>query len=759
MPSMGFVDLIIWLLVLELISFAVLPYLVWMAPNAPDKGYAFSKVCGLFIFGVMCWLPVTLGIFSATPPFVMAIFTVILLLGWWRYQSRRVSCEEVRRVVFEHALAVEGLFVGLTLFFALVRFLNPEIVWGEKPMDSTFLNFFVRNTTLPPQDPWAAGSTMTYYYMGIYFIAAVLKLTGIPVSIGYNLAMATLAGLIGASLYGVLVLLSKRVWFAFLAAALLVVASDPEVLLICFLEGKTASFDNSFWASTRVFTSPGFLEYTGWSLLFADLHAHVIAIPFTVTALGLAAVMFVSSSGRYTSGGTALRLVLGLMVGALMGINTWDFLTFGGVVGLMTVTAPAPSFWTPRPRLDGSVSLGEKWFANGFARMVALPWDCLLVSIGVLLTALPYHISTSIADRASWGWVTTTEFNSVGQFLRVLGFQVVGLGCALVVGVVECVRRRKIPGAGSMVFVILGAGLILTPSILSVLHDNTDLPWSSFALCLGMLVISSLAWWTDHASPEKKVLHIFVSSAAILVVMLEVFYLMDRMNTLFKGYMAVWMLWSIGMATGLYFAGSFVCRFFRRSLLPWVVSISAVLAISSLVGGMLNVKAVVQMKRVPVRYFTLDGMAYLRDLDRDDYELIKWLNTFVPGTPIVLEAQGDSYRHYTRIAMHTGIPTVLGWEYHVAQRGLSHEELMERKAAIQEIYTGYDIDTTRHLLERHHVDFIVVSNTERELYGVGDFEKFERLPELFVPVASFGQARLYVTAFSPHRPAFEGKKL
>lgn len=756
MPSMGFFDLIVWLFVLELMSFAVLPYLVWMAPNAPDKGYAFSKVCGLFAFGLLCWLPVTLGLLEATPTTTTVAFAGILLLGYRGYVSRRISLGEVVQVVREHAFAVEGLFVGLTLFFAVVRFLNPEIVWGEKPMDSTFLNFFVRNTTLPPQDPWAAGSTMTYYYLGIYFIAAVLKLTGIPVSIGYNLAISTLAGLIGASLYGVLVLLSRRMWYALSAAALLVIASDPEVLRICFVEGKTASFDNSFWASTRVFTSPGFVEYTGWSLLFADLHAHVISIPFTIAALGLGTIMFLSSGYRYSTGGVALRITLGLLVGILMGMNTWDFLTFGGVVGLMTLTAPAPSFWRLPSRPDGSVSWGERAFAAGFARIVALPWDGAWVVFGMLLTALPYQFSTPIADRAGWGWVTTSEFNSLDQVLRVLGFQALGLGCALVIGVIEAARTRKLPGFGSLLFVLLGAAVILVPPTLSELRDNSNIPWFVFGLCTVVLFVSSYVWWGDLSSPEKKVTHIFVSSAVMLLVVLEVFYLMDRMNTLFKGYMAVWSLSAIGTAAGLYYAWIFVSRHFRSSLAPLVGLVVLALAFSCFLGGMLNVKAVVQMKRVPVRYFTLDGAAYLRDVDRDDYELIKWLNANVPSTPTILEAQGDSYRHYTRIAMHTGIPTVLGWEYHVLQRGLPYEDLMERKAAIREMYTGYDIDTTRELLQRMRVDLIVVSGVEREMYAGGDLAKFDRHPELFIPVVSFGQTRLYVSAFSSYRSLFEG---
>lgn len=405
---MGCIDLVVWMLVLQLLGFSVLPLLMRLAPAAPDRGYALSKVCGLFIFGVVCWIVPVLTPLPATSLLVSAVFALMLLVGTWSYTRPDLPLSEIKRVVGRFVIPVEGVFVGLTLLFAVVRFLNPEIVWGEKPMDSTFLLFFARNRELPPQDPWAAGSPMSYYYVGVYFFAALLKLTGIPGAVGYNLALASLAGLIGTAILGVLLVLTRRVRFSSIAASVIVFASNPEVVRLCFIKGREATFDNTFWSSTRVFVSPGFLEYTGWSLLFADLHAHVIAIPFTVAALGCAAVLYTSSAHRYTRGGAGLRLLLGAMVGALMGLNTWDLLTFGAVIGVMTVTAPAPSFWQPPRRADGSIALGERIFAAGFARIFALIWDGALVLIGAVVLMAAYQISSPIGDRVGWGWVTTT---------------------------------------------------------------------------------------------------------------------------------------------------------------------------------------------------------------------------------------------------------------------------------------------------------------------------------------------------------------
>jgi YYY domain-containing protein len=748
---MGCVDLVVWMLVLQLLGFAVLPLLLRLAPAAPDRGYALSKVCGFFIFGVVCWLvPIATGL-PASSLMVSAVFALMLLIGAWSYTRPQLPFSEIKAVVRRFALPVEGVFVGLTLLFAFVRFLNPEIFWGEKPMDSSFLLFFTRNRELPPHDPWAAGSPMSYYYVGVYFVAALLKLTGIPGAIGYNLAMASLAGLIGSAVLGVLLVLTRRVWFSSIAASVLVFASNPEVVRLCFIKGKEATFDNTFWSSTRVFVSPGFLEYTGWSLLFADLHAHVIAIPFTVAALGCAALLYTSSAYRYTRGGAGLRLLLGALVGALMGLNTWDLLTFGAVIGVMTVTAPAPSFWQPPRRGDGSVALGERIFAAGFARICALVWDGVLVALGALVLIAAYQFSSPIGDRVGWGWVTTTEFNTFNKFMRVMGFQVVGLVVALLVATVAAVRERRWPRISNILFCIVGVCCICIPVALSVDRGNMRLPWITVAVCLTGVCVVGVAWWGSRVRPEQRAVALFTASAAVLVIILEIFYLMDRMNTLFKGYMAVWMLSSLAVSAGLAFIWDALRasapKFVRGIFLFFVVG----LAVVATVGGVLNVKAVVGMQRVPKRVYTLDGSAYLAATNRDEYELIRWINRVVPGAAVVLEAQGDSYREYTRIAMHTGLPTVLGWEYHTLQRGLPRQELQNRKMAIRAVYTvdEQEIDRIVDLLKTLQVDLIVASEVERATYGAENLRRFERHPEYFAPVAVFGTARLYVTTFSP----------
>jgi len=146
----GLPHLVLWVVVIQLLAFSVLPYVAWMCPKAPDRGYGWSKILGVLAFSGSAWLCTLCGLTSNNNLLITLLFAVLLFLGYRGYRSRWLSRQELGTILKEYARPVEGAFLGLTLFFGIIRFMNPEIFWGEKPMDSTFLNFFVRNEQLPP---------------------------------------------------------------------------------------------------------------------------------------------------------------------------------------------------------------------------------------------------------------------------------------------------------------------------------------------------------------------------------------------------------------------------------------------------------------------------------------------------------------------------------------------------------------------------------------------------------------------------------
>jgi uncharacterized membrane protein len=83
----------------------------------------------------------------------------------------------------------------------------------------------------------------------------------------------------------------------------------------------------TFWLSDRANAdvSPHITEFPYFSFLFADLHAHVIVIPFTLLVLGIGLALLVGlrqESRRWMAGAA---LALSLALGALWVINSWDY--------------------------------------------------------------------------------------------------------------------------------------------------------------------------------------------------------------------------------------------------------------------------------------------------------------------------------------------------------------------------------------------------------------------------------------------------
>src|SRR5690606_3160147 len=114
-------------------------------------------------------------------------------------------------------------------------------------------------------------------------------------------------------------------------ACVIVLLSNLEVLRLLF-EGSKKTFD-LFWASSRLFTEPAITEYPLWALLFADLHAHVIAIPIALALIALMLRFLTAERSALDRSLVLHRLMCGLLLGVLFATNTWDFISYGAALG------------------------------------------------------------------------------------------------------------------------------------------------------------------------------------------------------------------------------------------------------------------------------------------------------------------------------------------------------------------------------------------------------------------------------------------
>jgi uncharacterized membrane protein len=134
---------------------------------------------------------------------------------------------------------------------------------------------------------------------------------------------------------------------------------------------------------------------------------------------------------------------------------------------------------------------------------------------------------------------------------------------------------------------------------------------------------------------------------------------------------------------------------------------------------------------------TLDGMAYMQtatfnesgaDMDLSkDYRAILWMQENIQGSPVIVEGHTTEYRWGNRFTINTGLPSVVGWNWHQRQqRALTPENwVTDRVQAIADFYSTFNRETTVEFLQKYNVSYIVVGVMEKVLYPMDGLVKFD----------------------------------
>jgi len=136
---------------------------------------------------------------------------------------------------------------------------------------------------------------------------------------------------------------------------------------------------------------------------------------------------------------------------------------------------------------------------------------------------------------------------------------------------------------------------------------------------------------------------------------------------------------------------------------------------------------------------TLDGMAFMpystytedwgqMDLGQD-YQAIRWMQENVSGSPVIVEANlRNLYRWGSRYSIYTGLPGVVGWEWHQQQQRAVTPGVWvtERILEVDDFYLTEDWNQASNFLQKYNVRYIIVGQQERGHYQGPGLEKFEK---------------------------------
>jgi YYY domain-containing protein len=441
--------------------------------------------------------------------------------------------------------------------------------------------------------------------------------------------------------------------------------------------------------------------------------------------------------------------------GVIAATNTWSVPTVGGLALVTLTLAPA----TPRTLLPGRLAarlgasgpVGREAVRVGVALAAAAAVLAAVVawSLPFWLTAVAGRSVTVFPDRSSLVELLTVHGAFLAVFAAYLyarGTAAVGpgearIGALLGVAAVGVAVALDAAALGLFAPLVALGWLFSRRSTVEGTPDPARADGGTTAKLEG--AAGDGRWLGFEAVP--------LVAGAGLVVLVEFVFVQEptgRLNTVFKTYMQVWVLWSLAAGAALaWLLTRLDGRWRRRGARAG----AALLVVSTATYGGLALTDQFTSDADIARTDdpTLDGLAWLETRHPGEAPAIRWLDAR-EGRPVILTAAPGGYRWNpaegqgaSAPASLTGLPTVLGW-YHEAQyRGQAPYE--QRLGAVEQLYGG-PAGRQATLAAKHDLRYVYVGPAERAKYEVTIDER---------PWTSVAEAWPEVTIYRVDRAALQ----
>jgi len=806
------VGLIFWYLTVLLLGWLAYPIVRLAMPGLSDHGYPFARTFGLLLWAWLAWMAGSLG-FSYNRITIAALFLFLAVTGIALAYYQRKELKEEIHTRWRYFLMVEGIFLLFFLLDLAIRLGNPDL-WhaykgGERPMDFSYLNAVLKSTSFPPYDPWFAGGYINYYYFGYVLVGTPVKFLGVVPSIAYNYILPTLFAMLAVSAFSVgwnimdaglktddgnWKRLFKRLPFitGFSSAAAMLLLGNLGVIRMLYqgfqrmvapggvidssnifqhwwwaIQGflKTLSgvplpyiTGDWYWLPSRVIPAPGDIEpiteFPLFTFLYSDLHAHMIALPLTVLALAWALSLLKSGATWKGTLGTVSGFGLGaLVIGSLKPTNTWDYYTYL-VLGVLAI-----AYATWRSPLKGS----------RFRSIPSKTWRLIITGTLMLVVVLLSMILFQPFSKWFYQAYGSVDFwkyghTPVGSYLTQWGVFLFFIVSWMTWETRQWMAETPLSALEKLrpyrallqilVFLLVAAILVLL--ILKIAIAWLVLPLGAWAT---ILILKK-----DMPDVKRAVLFL-VGTGLVLTLVVELVVLrgdVGRMNTVFKFYLQAWVLMGLSAAAAFGWLLTEIPKWRFNWQSTWYFFSTGLVICASLfliLGGMDKIKD----RWAPDAPHTLDSMTYMEystyadfgvDMDlSQDYRAIQWMNQNVSGSPVIVEANVTEYHWGSRFTIYSGLPGVLGWNWHQRQqRVLSSNTVFQRVDEIAAFYKTPDPVLAVDFLRKYNIRYIVVGQLERAEYrdpenadaGLMKFERYNGT--LWTEVYREGQTVIYSVA-------------
>jgi len=786
---------LVWYLLVTLLGLTVYPLIRVVFKGLPDKGYPFARIAGLLLLAYFTWLIASVGGQFSRLTIILCVAGLLALNGLLAYRQRKELKEEIR-TRWGYFLKVESVALVLFAVMLYIRWGNPDLwhPWrgGEKPMDLSYFTAVLKSTVFPPYDPWYAGGYINYYYFGFVIAAVPTKLLGIMPYVAYNLIVPTFFAMTGLGAFSIgwnllhhsvgveenatkeqIKIADKRsfnagfitvfftlivgnlgtvrmIWQAFQKiAAPGGVIENARVVdhfswffkgLALFTKGGSTlpiGFGDWYWTPSRALPGDTITEFPFFTFTYADLHAHMIALPITILVLSLALGIIFSrwSRGNTTKIDYAVDSVLtvvfaGLVLGALKITNTWDWPTYVALTCVAIIYsvykyADAPGWLLPKV---------PNWLRKSV--LVAGIIGFMLVMSALLFLPFTQYYAQAYGSIEKW----VGPRSPLASYLIHWGVPLFVIASWFIWETREWLASTPATSLKKIqpYFVYLQVLVVLFFAILILLTAlGIKIGWFVGFLAVWDLVLLLRSGISD----QKRIVHFLIGTVLVLTLFVEIFVLVGdvgRMNTVFKFYYQAWTLLNISAVAALMWISPAVKTVWKeRNSVIWQAAL-ALLLVSAYLYPVTAVTDKLRDRMSKITSKTLDGLEFMKtstywDMDRlmdlsQDYRAIKWMQENVQGSPVLIEANTVEYKWGNRYTIYTGLPGVLGWNWHQRQQrgSIDYNGIADRLVEIPEFYTTEDIDRARTILNKYDVEYIILGQQEQAYYPGNGLLKFEQ---------------------------------
>ena len=686
-----------WYLLALVLGAAFMPLTGRMFRRFEDKGWIFSKVTAIAVTGFVTWFLVAVKILKFTTITCVAVTIACVLCSILLYQKEQKAGFEC--IPFEHmklVYAEEMLFFAFFLLWTYLAGFHPAAYGTEKFMDYGFMEAMMRSKTLPATDLWYSGGKINYYYGGQYFAVFLTKLSGTRVELTYNLMRTFVAGfafIMPFSLVHQMVkdrLGRKNIGWkkklpsvtGFLAGIAVSVAGNMHYVIygcvIPWIQKAKGEEVGHYWfpdATRYIGFNPDvddktIHEFPCYSFVLGDLHAHVVDIMFVLLILALlyawmkkvrTTKLIFENMEKKEFWKKQLLMPQLLAAAALLGMfhwtNFWDFVIYYtvtcGVILIMNIIGQ-----------EGKI----KWILAVTAAQAA---EIMAVATIIIL---PFTMQFDTSNMVQG--VALAQHHSLPHQLLVLW----GLPAILTLLFIISLLVEKLRGTEQKSLYRLLKSVTL-PDLFAVI----------MGLCaIGLVLIPELVYVRDiYENGNARANTMFkLTYQAYIMFGMTMLYAIFRLliigkNRILKAVSVIGLLLLV-----------WTCGYFGNSAHSWFGEVWK-----------------------PSQYKGLNATAFLETDFSEDVGGIRWLKEHIEDSPVVLEANGDSYSEYERVSAMTGLPTVMGWYVHEWLWRGNLADINARIADIESIYTSTDETQVRKLLEQYDVSYVFVGSCERKKYG------------------------------------------